>query len=107
MRYRRIRNLREDHDLAQTQTGIILSCSQRVYSNYERGDNDIPAAILIRLADFYGVSADGTPVFGVPFSDNSAPSAYTFVVKKIFTIQLLTFEGEGCIMCLALREYEC
>ncbi len=38
--------------------GKILGCSQRVYSNYERGDIDVPTAILIRLADFYNVSTD-------------------------------------------------
>lgn len=38
--------------------GQLLACSQRIYSNYERGDVDIPTAILIRLADFYGVSID-------------------------------------------------
>lgn len=56
--YRRIRDLREDKDLTQTQMGAILSCSQRVYRNYERGDIDIPTAILIKLADFHGVSVD-------------------------------------------------
>lgn len=56
--YPRIRNLREDKDLTQTQLGKILSCSQRVYSNYERGDIDIPTQTLILIADFYGVSVD-------------------------------------------------
>mgnify|MGYP000071183268 FL=1 len=56
--YRRIRDLREDKDLTQTQMGKILSCSQRVYSNYERGDIDIPTTVLIKLADFYDVSVD-------------------------------------------------
>ncbi len=56
--YRRIRDLREDKDLTQTQMGLILSCSQRVYSNYERGDIDIPTTILIKLADFHNVSVD-------------------------------------------------
>ena len=56
--YRRIRDLREDHDLKQRELGVILSCSQRVYSNYERGDIDIPTEILIRLADYYAVSVD-------------------------------------------------
>ncbi len=56
--YQRIRNLREDHDLTQTQMGRILHCSQRVYSNYERGDIDIPTGILIKLGDFYQVSVD-------------------------------------------------
>ncbi len=56
--YKRIRDLREDNDLTQTQLGNILSCSQRVYSNYERGDIDIPTVTLIKLADYYKVSTD-------------------------------------------------
>lgn len=56
--YPRIRDLREDKDLTQTQMGKILSCSQRVYSNYERGDIDIPTATLLKLADFHNVSVD-------------------------------------------------
>ena len=56
--YRRIRNLREDKDLSQKRMGEILSCSQRVYSNYERGDIDIPTTTLSRIADFHGVSVD-------------------------------------------------
>ncbi len=58
MRYKRIRDLREDKVLTQKQMGKILSCSQRVYSNYERGDLDIPTEILIKLADFHKVSVD-------------------------------------------------
>ena len=58
MIYERIRNLREDADLTQKQMGEILSCSQRVYSNYERGDLDIPTDILIKLANFHKVSTD-------------------------------------------------
>ncbi len=56
--YRRIRDLREDKDLTQKQMSEILSCSQRVYSNYERGDVDIPVSTLIKLADFHNVSID-------------------------------------------------
>ena len=55
---RRIRDLREDRDLTQREMGEILLCSQRVYSNYERGELDIPTEILIKLADFHGVSVD-------------------------------------------------
>ncbi len=58
MLYKRIRDLREDKDLTQKQMGDILSCSQRVYSNYERGELDIPTEILIKLADFHNVSVD-------------------------------------------------
>ncbi len=56
--YRRIKDLRQDKDMTQAQMGEILSCSQRVYSNYERGEVDIPSAILIKLADFHSVSID-------------------------------------------------
>ena len=56
--YPRIRALREDRDLTQREMGELLSCSQRVYSNYERGDVDIPTSVLISLTDFYSVSID-------------------------------------------------
>lgn len=56
--YRKIRDLREDHDLKQREVAQYLNCSQRVYSNYELGQRDIPTDILIRLAIFYNVSTD-------------------------------------------------
>ena len=58
MIYRRIRELREDKGMTQKQMSEILSCSQRVYSNYERGELDIPTEILIKLADFHKTSVD-------------------------------------------------
>lgn len=58
MLYRRIRDLREDADLTQTKIAEYLHCSQRVYSNYERGELDIPTDILIKLADLHDVSVD-------------------------------------------------
>lgn len=56
--YPRIRDLREDHDLNQTQVAKILGMSQTGYSKYETGENDIPTAVLIRLARFYQTSID-------------------------------------------------
>lgn len=56
--YKRIRDLREDNDLTQKQISAVLNCSQQVYSNYELGQRDIPTAVLIKIADFYNVSAD-------------------------------------------------
>ena len=58
MLYKRVRELREDHDLRQIDIAKILDMSQTGYSKYETGENDIPTTILIRLADFYGVSVD-------------------------------------------------
>lgn len=58
MLYRRIRDLREDHDLTQKSIAKILNCSQQVYSNYELGQRDIPTDILMKLSEFYQVSVD-------------------------------------------------
>lgn len=58
MAYRRIRDLREDHDLKQIDVAKILHMSQTGYSKYETGENDIPTHILIQLARYYNVSID-------------------------------------------------
>lgn len=56
--YQRIRNLREDSDLNQTQVAKVLGMSQTGYSKYETGENDIPTSVLIKLARFYNTSID-------------------------------------------------
>ncbi|MBQ7827418.1 MAG: helix-turn-helix transcriptional regulator [Clostridia bacterium] len=56
--YKRIRDLREDNDLNQTKVAEMLGMSQTGYSKYETGENDIPTAVLIKLARFYGTSVD-------------------------------------------------
>lgn len=56
--YKRIRDLREDKDLTQKQVAQFLGMSQTGYSKYETGENDIPTAILLKLADFYQTTTD-------------------------------------------------
>ena len=56
--YKRIRDLREDLDLNQTEIAKHLGMSQTGYSKYETGENDIPTAVLIQLARFYNTSID-------------------------------------------------
>ena len=56
--YPRIRDLREDQDLNQTQVASMLGMSQTGYSKYETGENDIPTAVLIKLSRFYNTSID-------------------------------------------------
>ena len=55
---KRIRDLREDHDLAQSDLALILNISQRTYSHYENGTRKIPTDILIALANYYNCSID-------------------------------------------------
>ncbi len=56
--YPRLRDLREDRDLNQTQVAKMLGMSQTGYSKYETGENDIPTHILIQLSRFYDTSID-------------------------------------------------
>lgn len=56
--YPRIRNLREDADLSQTDIAKLLNYSQVAYSYYETGRRDIPTDTLIKLADIHHTSID-------------------------------------------------
>lgn len=58
MVYRRIRELREDHDLLQKHLAEYLHCTQVTYSRYELGTRDIPTQVLIDLAKFYHTTTD-------------------------------------------------
>lgn len=54
----KLRGLREDNDLTQTQIADILGTSKTLYARYERGANEIPIRHLITLCKFYSVSTD-------------------------------------------------
>ncbi len=56
--YPRLRDLREDNDLSQTDIAKILHMSQTGYSQYEIGKNDVPTKILIKLSEYYNTSVD-------------------------------------------------
>lgn len=56
--YRRLRDLREDHDYTQDQLVQILEMHKTTYTNYEQGKREIPFALAIRLAKLYNVSLD-------------------------------------------------
>lgn len=58
MYFQRLRDLREDLDMNQTEIAKLLHTSQTVYSRYERGFQTIPIEHLLILADFYKVSTD-------------------------------------------------
>ncbi|MCI5515574.1 MAG: helix-turn-helix transcriptional regulator [Oscillospiraceae bacterium] len=58
MYFQRIRDLREDKDLKQSEVAEILGIKQTVYSRYERGYQNIPLEHLLNLADYYDVSTD-------------------------------------------------
>lgn len=58
MKFKRLKDLREDHDLFQKQVAEILGISQQYYSEYEKGNRTIPISHLITLAKYYKTSID-------------------------------------------------
>ncbi len=58
MRFRRIRDLREDADLTQSEMGKAINLPQRTYAYYESGERTIPPEVLIALAKFHKTTVD-------------------------------------------------
>ena len=58
MIYRRIRDLREDHDYTQENIAQLLNCKQNTYQQYESGKRQIPIESLKKLAILYNTSID-------------------------------------------------
>ncbi len=58
MYFQRLRDLREDRDMKQSDIADLLGIQQTVYSRYERGYQNIPLEHLLKLANFYNVSTD-------------------------------------------------
>ena len=58
MYLRRLKDLREEHDMTQQNVGDILHCNRKVYGRYERGQAEIPASMLVILAKYYRVNLD-------------------------------------------------
>lgn len=58
MIFKNLRAIREDSDLRQSDIAKMLNVSQNTYSQYETGVIALTAEVLIKLADYYGVSVD-------------------------------------------------
>lgn len=58
LKFENIRNLRIDGGYTQAQIAEYLNVKQNTYSQYEIGTLNYPIDVLIKLADFYGVSVD-------------------------------------------------
>lgn len=58
MKYENIRSLRIDSGYTQKQIAQHLGISQNTYSQYEIGVLNYPLDVVVKLADFYGVSTD-------------------------------------------------
>ena len=66
---RRLRDLRQDHDLTQKEVAGLLEIDQRVYSTYETGKREMPLHHLVFLAEYYHTSTD----YLLDLTDSPAP----------------------------------
>ena len=74
----RLKEIREDKDLTQTEVAKILNMSQTGYSKYEVETNDIPTEVLKKLARFYNTSID----YLLYMTDNRSPYEKSLVEKE-------------------------
>ncbi len=58
MKFKRLKDLREDHDMYQKDVAKLLGISQQYYSEYEKGKRTIPVQHLMTLAKYYNTSID-------------------------------------------------
>lgn len=58
MKYKRIRDLREDKDWTQQKIADMLFINRRTYAAYENGINSMTPETLIKLAKIHKVSVD-------------------------------------------------
>ena len=79
--YNRIKDLREDMDLRQSDLAKATGIDQRTISNYETGKTKPDSDALIKLADFFNVSIDYL-VGRVPFNTPNDPNRWE-LIKKI------------------------
>ena len=58
MYFKRLEDMRVDHDRTQIQIAEYLNLNREVYRRYEKGIREIPVWALIKLADLYKTSTD-------------------------------------------------
>lgn len=54
----RFLELRKEKHICQAEAADIIGISLRTYCRYESGEREPGVSVLIRMADFYGVSID-------------------------------------------------
>lgn len=102
-----IRDLREKHEYKQEIIAKHLGVVQQTYSNYEKGHTSLPLDYLVKLAKFYGVSANyllGLTSFQKPFSEMEKIYAQNKTLGEVSSA-LLTLSADRRKMLLDYLGY--
>lgn len=81
----RLKQLRTENDVNQSDVAELLDVTRQAYSRYERGERELGYDMLCKLADYFNVSVDylighetkKSPIMERPLSD----LAETFIQK--------------------------
>ena len=73
----RLKQLRTENDVSQSDIAKLLDVTRQAYSRYERGERELGYDMLCKLADYYGVTVDyligheskKNPIMERPLSD--------------------------------------
>ena len=79
----RIKDLREDRDMRQSDLATATGIDQRTISNYETGKTSPDSYALIKLADFFDVSIDY--LVGRTTTDTSTGTKRREIIDDIIT----------------------
>ena len=69
----RLKEIREDLDITQTELADYLCIKQNTYSQYENGQRQIPLELLIKLARYYNTSTDY--ILGLTYEKTPYPAS--------------------------------
>lgn len=96
MKFQRLRDLREDHDLKQADVAKLLQTTQEQYSLYERGEREMPMRHFMTLAQYYNVSLD--------YLAGLISTPHTLYEQKASTKNKISFEDTDSFL-LFLKDY--
>ena len=88
----KIKELRINNKISQTELAKALGTSQRTISNYESGNNQATEDVLIKLADYFDVSVDMIVGRARP---HDLPSSTTEKQKQVVK-EVLELSDEQC-----------
>lgn len=96
MKFQRLKDLREDHDLKQADVAKLLQTTQEQYSLYERGEREMPMRHFMTLAQYYNVSLD--------YLAGLIPTPHTLFEQKASTKGRISFEDTDSFLQF-LKDY--